>query len=73
MKNEIKKFFKGDIEDYLETLKKYSHENGMFFVDGMDMYIQQMIKQWSLFLNNIEGVERKISEDDIVKAWGIKL
>lgn len=55
------------------NLRTYSTENGIFFVDGIDMYNQQMIKQWSLFLNNIDGVERKISEDDIIKAWGIKL
>ena len=32
MKNEIKKFFKGDIEDDLETLKKYSHDASIFEV-----------------------------------------
>ena len=55
-------------------LKSYAQENNLYFIPGQDMYIPQMIKQWTLFLNGAlkaSGSPMDISEEDIRKHWNI--
>lgn len=57
-------------------LEKYCSDNKIYFIPGVEMYIPQMIKQWSIFLNEVSDINGKqiiITEKDIIKNWGIKL
>ena len=55
-------------------LKEYAQENNRYFIPGQDMYIPQMIKQWTLFLNgatNLSGSQLEISEAEIRQHWNV--
>ena len=56
-------------------LKLFCDSNGIDFIPGNDMYIAQMIKQWTLFLDGFtdEGHTWHITEADIKKYWRLKL
>lgn len=62
-------------DNKINYLKNYCDERKIYFISGIDMYIPQMIKQWTLFLDGIEdnnGNKIKITEEDILKNWGLK-
>ncbi len=53
-------------------LKEYSEQHNLDFIPGNDMYIPQMIQQWTLFLNGVEsrsGEPLSVGEADIKAAW----
>lgn len=53
-------------------LQNYCEKNNLEFISGNEMYIPQMIKQWTLFLDGVEsktGGKLSVSEQDIEKAW----
>ena len=63
-------------DNKINYLQNYCEENKLYFIPGKAMYIPQMIKQWTLFLDGIEddeGNRIKITEEDIMKNWGIKI
>lgn len=62
-------------DNKINYLQNYCEEKKIYFIPGKDMYIPQMIKQWTLFLDGIEddkGNKIKITEEDITKSWGLK-
>jgi len=52
-------------------LHEYCKVSGIHFIPGKDMYVPQMIKQWKLFLDNIDinGNHLRISEAEIASLW----
>lgn len=53
-------------------LQAYCKENRLDFISGNEMYIPQMIKQWTLFLDGFQTVSGEvlsITDSDIKKAW----
>jgi len=56
-------------------LLEYCRSTGIHFIPGKDMYVHQMIKQWKLFLDNIDmnGSLLRISEDEIANLWKLNV
>lgn len=50
-------------------LLEYCNKNNIFYISGEDMYIAQLIKQYMIYFENLN--QKKISEEDIIKAWGL--
>jgi shikimate dehydrogenase len=51
-------------------LLEYCDRNNIFYIGGEGMYIAQLIKQYMLYFDNL-NLEKKITEGDIVEAWGL--
>lgn len=51
-------------------LHEYCNNNGIFYISGKDMYVAQLIKQYSLYFQNFDS-NLNISQADIVKAWNL--
>jgi shikimate dehydrogenase len=55
-------------------LQKYCGRNNLDFIAGNDMYVPQMIKQWTLFLDGVAtktGETLAVTGVDIKSAWGL--
>jgi shikimate 5-dehydrogenase len=53
-------------------LREYCEAHNLDFISGNDMYVPQMIEQWTLFLNGIEGNSGEalsVTGSDIRSAW----
>lgn len=51
-------------------LLDYCNKNNIFYISGEDMYIAQLIKQYSLYFKNFDS-GLNISQADIIKAWDL--
>ena len=52
-------------------LLEHCNKNDIFYISGTEMYKAQLIKQYKLYFDNLDLDSREISEDDIVRAWGL--
>ncbi|MEY8767753.1 shikimate dehydrogenase family protein [Francisella philomiragia] len=50
-------------------LLEYCNKNDIFYISGEDMYINQLIKQYMIYFENLN--QKKITEEDIIKAWNL--
>lgn len=50
-------------------LLEYCNKNDIFYISGEDMYINQLIKQYMIYFENLN--QKKITEEDIIKAWDL--
>lgn len=50
-------------------LLEYCNRNSIFYINGEDMYIAQLIKQYMIYFENLN--QKKISEKDIIEAWSV--
>lgn len=58
----------------LNYLKMFCDDNNINFIHGKDMYVAQMMRQWSLFLDGFSDSDGKtwhVTENDIKKYWSL--
>jgi shikimate dehydrogenase len=56
-------------DGHTNHLLEYCDKNGIFYISGEGMYTAQLIKQYMLYFENLN--QKKITEADIIKAWGL--